>query len=85
MERRWERTVFTLPLLFSTQMAFFLASMHSGPASTEVMCEGGVWRSPGPSLSRRLGLDGMGRRSGEMISPGSTMVCVAIGRRVWFF
>ena len=56
--------------------------MHSVPASTDVMVEGGVWRSPGPSLSRRLGLDGMGRRSGEMVSPGSTRVCVAIGRGV---
>lgn len=62
-------------------MAFFLASMHSVPASTDVMVDGGVWRSPGPSLSRRLGLDGMGRMSGEIVSPGSTMVCVAIGRR----
>lgn len=72
----------TLPLLFSTQIAFFFWSMHSEPASTEVMVDGGVWRSPGPILSARFGLEGMGRRSGEMVSPGSTRVCVAIGCRV---
>ena len=72
----------TLPLLFSTQIAFFFWSMHSEPASTEVMVDGGVWRSPGPSLSASFGLEGMGRMSGEMVSPGSTILCVAIGRRV---
>ena len=54
--------------------------MQSGPATTEVMVDGGVWRRPGPSLSARDGLDGMGRSSGGMTSPGSTIVCVvAIG------
>ena len=56
--------------------------MHSVPASTEVMVDGGVWRRPGPSLSARDGLDGIGRTSEEMASPGSTSVCVAIGCRV---
>ena len=32
----------TLPLVFSTQIAFFFWSMHSGPARTEVMVVGGV-------------------------------------------
>ncbi len=72
----------TLPLLFSTQIAFFLWSMHSWPARTEVMVDGGVWRRPGPSFSGRDGLEGTGRMSGEMISPGSTSVWMAIGREV---
>ena len=46
------------------------------------MVDGGVWRRPGPSLSGRDGLDGMGRTSEGMSSPGSTKVCVAIGRRI---
>ncbi len=74
----------TLPLLFSTQIAFFFRSIQRGPARTAVMVAGGVWRSPGPSLRGRDGLDGMGRMSGEMTSPGSTSVCVAIGRRMYF-
>lgn len=49
------------------------------------MVDGGVWRRPGPSLSARDGLEGIGRRSGEMTSPGSTSVCVAIGRRILRF
>ena len=53
----------TLPLLFSTQIAFFFWSMHSGPATTEVMVDGGVWRRPGPTLSGSDGLEEMGRRS----------------------
>lgn len=69
----------TLPLLFSTQIAFFFWSMHSEPARTEVMVDGGVWRRPGPSLSGRDGLEGMGRTEGEMTSPGITIICVAIG------
>lgn len=32
----------TLPLVFSTHIAFFFWSMHSGPARTEVMVDGGV-------------------------------------------
>ena len=44
------------------------------------MVDGGVWRRPGPSLSARDGLEGIGRRSGEMTSPGSMSICVAIGR-----
>ena len=75
---------YTLPLLFSTHIAFFLWSMHSGPARTEVTVDGGVWWRPGPSLSGRDGLEGMGRISGEMTSPGSTIVCVvAIGRGIY--
>ena len=73
---------YTLPLLFSTQIAFFLWSMHSGPARTEVTVDGGEWWRPGPSLSGRDGLEGIGRMSGEMTSPGRTIGCVvAIGRR----
>ena len=56
--------------------------MHSEPASTEVMVDGGVWRRPGPSLSARDGFEGIGRTSGEMASPGSMSVCVAMGRSV---
>ena len=57
--------------------------MHNEPASTEVMVDGGVRRRPGPSLRRSDGLEGMGRISGEIVSPGSTSVCVAIGRRIY--
>ena len=57
--------------------------MHSGPATTEVMVDGGVWRRPGPSLSGSDGLEGMGRTSGGMTSPGNTNVCVAIGRGIY--
>lgn len=72
----------TLPLLFSTHIAFFLWSMHSEPARTEVIVDGGVWRRPGPSLSAWDGLEGIGSVSEEMTSPGNTSICVAIDRRV---
>ena len=52
--------------------------MHSAPATTEVMVDGGVCRRPGPSLSARDGLEGIGRMSGEMVSPGSMIVCVVV-------
>ena len=52
--------------------------MHSEPAITEVMVDGGVCRRPGPSLSARDGLEGMGRMSGEMVSPGSMTCCVVV-------
>ena len=32
----------TLPVLFSTHIAFFFRSMHSGPARVEVIVEGGT-------------------------------------------
>lgn len=47
------------------------------------MVDGGVWRRPGPSLSAREGLEGMGRTWEGMTSPGSTRVCEAIGRRIF--
>ena len=80
-EMRGRKRISTLPLLFSIHIAFFFWSMQSGPATTEVIVEGGVWRSPGPSLSGRDGFDGMGRTWAGMTSPGSTSVWVAIGRR----
>ena len=43
----------------------------------EVIVEGGVWRRPGPSLSGREGLEGIGRMSGEIISPGRMTGCMA--------
>ncbi len=65
---------FTLPLLFSTQIAFFFWSIHSEPAMTEVIVDGGVWRRPGPNFSGRDGLEGIGRTSEEIVSPGRTTV-----------
>ena len=53
----------TLPVLFSTDIAFLLASMHRAPASTVVIVDGGVYRSPGPSLRGRDELEGIGRCS----------------------
>ena len=46
------------------------------------MVEGGVCRRPGPNLSARDGLEGIGSRSGGITSPGSTIfsVCEAIGQ-----
>lgn len=44
----------------------------------DVIVEGGTWRRPGPSLSGTLGLEGMGKRSGEIVSPGSMVVAVAL-------
>lgn len=34
--------IITLPVLFSTHIAFFLGSIQRGPASTALMVEGGV-------------------------------------------
>jgi hypothetical protein len=69
----------TLPLLLSTHIAFFFWSIHRGPATVAVMVEGGTCRRPGPSLRGRLGLDGIGRTSGQIVSPGRTSFCEAIG------
>ena len=69
----------TLPLLFSTHIAFFFWSMRNGPATTDVMVEGGRCRKPGPSLSGIEGLEGIGRTSEEIVSPGRTRVSVAMG------
>lgn len=66
----------TLPVLFSTHIAFFLESMQREPASTAAMVDGGVCCSPGPSLSAMDGLEGIGRLSGGIDSPGSTNVAV---------
>lgn len=85
MDKPWSRRVMsgarhrchTLPLLFSTQMAFFLLSTRSGPASTGVMVEGGTWRRPGPSLRAADGLDGTGKTSEGSLSPGRTSVDIA--------
>ena len=48
------------------------------------MVEGGVCWRPGPSLRAIDEFEGIGRISGEMISPGSTSICVAIGQIVLF-
>lgn len=53
----------TLPVLFSTHIAFLLASTQREPASTVDMVDGGVCWSPGPSLSGVDGLEGIGRLS----------------------
>ena len=75
-ERR--RRAVTRPLLFSTQMAFFLLSIHNEPADTGVMVEGDTSRKPGPSLRGILGFEGVGRTSEEISSPGSTSICPTI-------
>lgn len=68
------REVSTLPVLFSTHIAFFLASMQRAPASTVVIVDGGVCWSPGPSLRGKDGLGGSGRFSWVMVSPGKMNV-----------
>ena len=67
-----ETSSFTLPVLFSTQIAFFLGSIQTGPARTALKVEGGVWRRPGPSLRDFDALEGIGRSSVGIISPGMT-------------
>ena len=62
----------TLPLLCSTQIAFFLLSIPNEPARVDVTVAGGVWRRPGPSLSACLGFEGIGRMEEGRTSPGST-------------
>lgn len=64
----------TRPLLLSTHIAFFLWSIQSVPAIVGVIVAGGVWRRPGPSLSGTEGLDGVGRSSADIPSPGKTNV-----------
>lgn len=59
-------------------MAFFLWSMHSEPARVVVMVEGGVCRRPGPSLRGMEGMEGIGRTSDEMVSPGRTTWSVIV-------
>lgn len=76
--RSVEGSAITRPPFFSTHIAFFFWSIQRVPAMTEVIVEGGTWRRPGPSLSGRDGLEGMGKTSAEMVSPGSTTVWAAI-------
>lgn len=64
----------TRPLLFSTHIPFFLWSMQRVPAIVGVIVAGGVCRRPGPSLRGIEGLDGVGKSSAEMSSPGKTSV-----------
>lgn len=52
-----EDKVITRPVLFSTQMAFFLWSTKREPATIGVMDDGGTWRSPGPSFKGLEELD----------------------------
>ena len=59
--------------------------MQRGPAIVDIMVEGGTCRRPGPSLSSRFGLVGMGRISGEMVWPGRTSVLLAIGPESCFY
>ena len=66
----------TRPPLFSTHIAFFLCSMHKDPAIVGLIVEGGTCRKPGPNFKEVKGLAGIGRRSGEMFSPGKTPIDV---------
>ena len=59
-------------------MAFFLLSMPKEPARVAVTVVGGVCRSPGPSLSAFLGLEGTGRMEEGKASPGSTIAGAGI-------
>lgn len=76
---------FTLPVLFSTQIAFFLGSIQRGPARTALMVEGGVWRRPGPSLRGFDALEGIGRSSVGIISPGMTNAAGILSPLFFFF
>lgn len=76
--RMLRKGAITLPLLFSTHIAFFFWSMQREPARVGVIVEGRIYRKPGPSLSGRGGLEGIGKTSGDTTSPGRTMVRVAI-------
>ena len=75
----YESSHCTLPLLFSTHIAFFLWSMLRAPASVGVIVDGGTCRRPGPSLSGTEVFDGTGSTSAEIVSPGSTRVTIVIG------
>lgn len=74
----YSRVIPTLPLLFSTHIAFFLRSIHKSPATVLVMVDGGVCLSPGPSLSGSDDFWGTGRTSSERTSPGITRLWEAI-------
>lgn len=70
----------TLPLLYSTEAAFFLVSVTRAPATVERTVLGGTCRRPGPSLSVFL-LPvpvPIGSASGGMASPGRTSVVVEV-------
>lgn len=75
----------TRPDVFSIHIAFFFCSIFRVPARVEVIVEGGVWWSPGPSFRWREGSEGVGRRYGEMTSPGKTRVSVAMVLRLFTF
>ena len=72
-----DRADLTLPLLFSTQIVFFLRSTQSGPARVDVIVDGGTWRRPGPSFRIAEELGDTGSRSGDISSPGKTSVDMA--------
>lgn len=76
-----QNVVPTRPLLFSTHTAFFLRSIHNGPAKVVVMVEGGVYRRPGPSLRGVDDLRGTGRTSSDKTCPGITSICAAMAAR----
>lgn len=80
-----ETSSFTLPVLFSTQIAFFLGSIQTGPARTALKVEGGVWRRPGPSLRDFDALEGIGRSSVGIISPGMTNAAGIVSPTFFFF
>ena len=71
----------TLPLLFSTQMAFFLASVLRLPAVVTMIVEGGIWRRPGPSFRGMEVLVGVGSVDGGRVSPGRKTVL----KSIWTF
>jgi hypothetical protein len=66
----------TLPLLYSTQAAFFLLSVVNAPAIVAVMVLGGMCRSPGPSVRGLFCFGGFGRACEGITSPGRTIVAV---------
>jgi hypothetical protein len=67
----------TLPVLYSTEAAFFLLSVTSAPATVAVTVSGGVCRKPGPSVSVFFLPVPVGRALFAMLSPGRTIVADA--------
>jgi hypothetical protein len=71
-----QKNELTLPLLYSTQAAFFLLSVVNAPAIVAVMVLGGMCRSPGPSVRGLFCFCGFGRACEGITSPGRTTVAV---------
>lgn len=76
-QARRNKSFLTLPVLYSTEAAFFLLSVTSAPAIVAVTVSGGVCRKPGPRVSVFFLPVPVGRALFAMSSPGRTIVADA--------